>query len=157
MMVELINAVRLKDCLMVVGIGFIGFKYSGVQPEFLVLTTLFFICAVTMLQNGWRDRVHDVGKGKRFALENPKIFLFWLILFWIICLGLILVLFFIHPKTAGLFLLIALVGAIYSETRRVPLLPVTLVFLTSVVQFYSRSLLVPLFQVFRFSLWRLCL
>ena len=98
-MIKLIKAIRLPECFGVVALGFIAFKYAGIKPESLTLITLLFVIASTMLQNDWRDRFHDIEKGKTFASERPALFLCWLILFWIICGGLIMVLFFKYPKT----------------------------------------------------------
>jgi len=138
-MIGLIKALRLPECLLVVALGIISFKYASIPFNILVLITLFFVIASTMLQNDWRDRFHDIAKSKTFAHEEPALFLRLLILFWVICCGLIMILFIQHPSTASLLLVMALVGAFYSEARRVPLLSVIIVSLTS-----ASPLLLPL-------------
>ena len=130
-MIGLIKSIRLPECLLIVALGIIGFRHSGVPIDILSLVTLFFWIAVTMLQNDWRDRFHDIGKGKSFASNNPRLYISWLIIFWIICCTLIVILFFQHPSSAVLLFCMTLVGAFYSEARRVPLLSVALVTITS--------------------------
>ena len=138
-MIGLIKSIRLPECVLIVALGIIGFKHSSVPVDTLSLVTLFFVISVTMLQNDCRDRLHDIGKGKHFVSNNPTLFISWLILFWIICLKLITTLFFHHPSTAILLLCMVLIGAFYSEARKVPFLSVILVTITS-----ASPLLIPL-------------
>ena len=93
-MIDVIKSIRLPECLLVVALGFIGFKYARISFDGLTLIALFFIIAVTMLQNDWRDRLHDIDKGKTFAHKKPILFLCWLIFFWVTCCTLIVVLFY---------------------------------------------------------------
>jgi hypothetical protein len=113
-----------------VALGYIGFKYASILPDWLTLLGIFFIIAATMLQNDWRDRVHDIGKGKTLAHNKPSLFLSWLLFFWIASCVLITIIFLRHPAAAAMLLVMAFIGSIYSETRQIPLLPVTLVSLT---------------------------
>ena len=138
-MIGLLQSIRLPECILIVILGIIGFKHSGISVHALILTTLFFVIAVTMLQNDWRDRSHDIGKGKSFASSNPKLYISWLLLFWVICCALITTLLFQQLATGLLLLGMALIGALYSEARRVPLLSVTLVTVTS-----ASPILIPL-------------
>lgn len=137
--IQLIKAFRLPECFLVVALGFIGFKYAEIQPHILTLVTLFFVISVTMLQNDWRDRIHDLKKGKRLAYEKPSLFLFWLILFWVICLVLIGILFLENAIAAGILALGVLLAAIYSEIRRLPLASVAFVSIS-----VATALLIPL-------------
>lgn len=138
-MFQLVKSMRIPECLLVLLLGFIGFKYASIPQNMLVLVTLFFVVAATMLQNDWRDRVHDLKKGKKFAFKNPRLFIFWVIFSWIICLSLIGTLYLQHPSSARLLLTMAFIGFIYSETRTIPLLSVSLVTLS-----VASSTLIPL-------------
>ena len=134
----LLKIVRIPECLMVVLLGLISFKHTSFPIHSLSLLTLFFVVASTMLQNGWRDRFHDIGKGKSLAYENQSLLLFWLITFWIICVILIGTLYMQNPVTGYLFIVMAFVGAIYSEARKIPFLSVILVTLA-----VTSSLFIP--------------
>ena len=138
-MIGLIKSMRIPDCLLLVAAGLIGFKYAGMSSDILTLITLFFVITVTMLQNDWRDRRHDISKGKTFASSKPSVFIGWLIFFWVLCIILLVVLFLEHSYAGILLTAMAIIGAIYSETRRIPFLPVTLVTLT-----VASSTLLPL-------------
>ena len=129
-MSEIIKSLRVRDCLLVVVVGYIGFKFAHVIPNKLTLLALFFVITSTMLQNDWRDRIHDLGKGKKFAFEKPKKFLYILVFCWLVTIGLIIKLFLNNELVALLLLGMAIIGALYSETRKIPLLPVILVSIT---------------------------
>ncbi len=129
-MLGIIKPMRIPECLLVVVLGYLGFKHANVPPNLIVLASLFFVIVATMLQNDWRDRFHDVGKGKTFALEWPRLFLFSLVLSWVVCAILISTLLARGSMAAIMLLAMAVVGALYSETRQLPLLPVTLVTIT---------------------------
>lgn len=129
-MFPLLKAIRPAECLLLAVLGYVSFAYAGVRPDFLVLMTLFIVMAVAMLQNDWRDRVHDLGKGKRLAYDNPRLFLGWLLLFWTTCSGLIAVVATGNVQAGLLLAALAIIWGLYSETRRIPLVPVTVVSLT---------------------------
>ncbi len=129
-MINIIKGLRLPECILVVILGLIGFKFASIHPNIQTLVALFFVIAVTMLQNDWRDRVHDINKRKTFAHEKPVIFLSWLILFWIVCGIQIIMLSYNFPATSFLLLGMAFVGLIYSEARHIHLLSVFLVTFT---------------------------
>ncbi len=150
-MFKFIKAMRISDCLLMVTIGLIGFKYAGVPYSILLLVALFSVITVTMLQNDWRDRVHDIGKGKMLATQKPFLFLCWLIFFWILCVVLVSMVVFKYHFWGILFVGMALVGAIYSEARRIPLLSVTIVTITVA----STTLLPMVFGVEFKMLWPL--
>ncbi len=126
-MIELIKAMRLPEGIMVVLIAYIGFKYTGIKADLFAILILFFIVSVTMLQNNWRDRSHDLGKGKRFAHEKPKLFLSWLVTFWLICSLLLAILFFKNQTETYILFLFAILGLFYPEARRITFLSITLV------------------------------
>ena len=129
-MTKILKAIRLPECLLVLSIGFLSFKQVGTNANIQALVTLFFIVATTMLQNDWRDRIHDLKKDKAFATKNSALFLFFLTIFWLTAIYLTFNT-ILHDKVTGSILLFMLiVGALYSEARYVPFLSVTLVTIT---------------------------
>ncbi len=130
---------RLPECLLVTILGYLSFRFTEIPVNTLTLVVLFFTVLATMLQNDWRDRVHDIHKSKLFASSKPNLFLVYVITSWIICFSLNLYLFVDKPIASGMLFIMAIVGLLYSEARRVPFLSVTLVTLT-----VASSTLLPL-------------
>lgn len=129
-MFDLIKSMRIPDCLRVVAVSCISFQYTGISYSFSILLTLFLVITVTMLQNDWRDRIHDRGKNKKIASEKPRQYVSWLIAWWIVCILSIAYAFIENFASGTLLAVMAAIGALYSETRTIPLLPVTIVTLT---------------------------
>ena len=104
--------------------------------RFLQYVPIFFavwlVTDVTMRQNDWRDRVNDLKKGRSYVHQYEKDFLIILILLWIVTVLLIGFITHFVPFDGILLALMALVGALYSETRRIPMAPLILVSLTAV-------------------------
>ena len=138
-MTNIFKSARLPECFLVVALGFLGFKFSEIPTNIEALVVLFFIILSTMLQNDWRDRVHDINKGKTFAHNKPKQFIVYVVLMWMVSFGSILQLSFSNPLVSGILLVMAIVGLFYSEARHVPFLSVTLVTIT-----VASSTLLPL-------------
>lgn len=126
----LVEAIRLPECAFVVFLGYISFRHVSIPVDMQILVALAFITGATMLQNGWRDRRHDLVKGKDLALKRPIPYLILLVIFWILSVGAITMV-SVEESVAALMLAgIAFVGVLYSEVRRIPLLSITLVTLT---------------------------
>ncbi|TSC76432.1 MAG: hypothetical protein G01um101431_565 [Parcubacteria group bacterium Gr01-1014_31] len=122
---------RLPVCTLAGLQAVASFWVAGMDPSWLVAVAVFFIACATMLQNDWRDRYHDRRKGKVVALEHPGTFLALLLACWSIC-GLFLLLVVIEDNRTGIVLsLMAFAGMVYSETRLMPMVPVTLVAVTA--------------------------
>lgn len=139
MLFDLLKSIRISHCFLVVLLGFIGYKYSGIDPNSLILLTLFSIIAVTMVQNDWEDRVHDLKKGKRFAYENSQVYFMWLILAWIFCMLMMIIVFRINFITFLFFTIFVVLAFFYSRARKVPFLSLILVTIS-----VPSSLLIPL-------------
>ncbi len=129
-MIGILKAIRIPECLLVLSICFLSYEQVGVDANFQVLITLFFVVSTTMLQNDWRDRIHDLQKGKIFASKNPRVFLFFLTMFWLITLYLTFNIIIHNKMTGGLLSFMLIIGALYSEARRIPFLSVILVTIT---------------------------
>lgn len=128
----MLTALRPIACFLSVALTAASFHLAHMQLHWLALVAVFLITATTMLQNDWRDRKHDAArKEKRLALDHEELFLCALILFWSWTLCLIAVIFMSHQKLGTLLAMMALAGAVYSETRRFPMAPITIVALTS--------------------------
>lgn len=130
-MVAWLKSLRLPICLLAGLLTVAGFRLGDVQMSWLLVMAVVLISCSTMLQNDWRDRYHDIYKGKVLALQHPRAFLALLLAFWVVVCGLIVVVAVGNSNVGGALAILALAGLIYSETRRIPMVPVTLVALTS--------------------------
>lgn len=138
-MINLLTSACIPECLLVTIVGYLSFRITEIPVNILTLVVLFFTVLATMLQNDWRDRSHDIHKGKLFASSKPNTFLIYVIISWIICFLLNLYLFTDNPIASGMLFSMAIVGLLYSEARHVPFLSVTLVTIT-----VASSTLLPL-------------
>lgn len=131
-MTSYIKVLRLPLVMLAGLLCLVGFKIS--QGKFSVfLPTIFtiFLAGTCMVQNDWRDRKHDILKGKHFASNNEFAFLVFLLVLWSVTITLAVML--LREQTEFGWLAIAGIfsGLVYSETRKIPLLPALLVALTS--------------------------
>lgn len=115
----------------------VGFHIGRIEISWLVVCTVMLITCASMLQNDWRDRYHDIRKGKLLVTAHLKTFLIVLVTFWISTLFLILWVCQWNIMAGLILVAMALSGLIYSEVRKIPLLPLLLV----VATFSSSSLL----------------
>lgn len=131
-MKEWIKAPRLPICLMAGLLTAVSFRFAGrINEAFLPALTVFTIACAANLQNDWRDRFHDVKKGKTLALRQPLRFELFLCAVWVLAASLCLVLAQSGYRQAMICVLMIIAGGMYSETRIIPLLPTLLVALTS--------------------------
>jgi 4-hydroxybenzoate polyprenyltransferase len=102
-------------------------QYSALLPTIFTI----FLAGTCMVQNDWRDRKQDTLKGKCFASRNELPFLFFLLILWSATIALAVML--RQEQTEFGWLAVAGVssGLIYSETRKIPMIPALLVALTS--------------------------
>ena len=122
---------RLSVCVLASFLAITGFALAGTSISWVAVVAVFFIASATMLQNDWRDRFHDVRKGKVLACKHQGAFFTLLSAFWAVCVGLI-ALAAVHDTSIGVALaILAVAGVVYSETRMVPLVPIALVSLAS--------------------------
>ena len=126
-----IKSLRLPVCFLAVLLTIVSFRLGGAQISWLVIFAVFFISCSTMLQNDWRDKYHDGRKGKILALSHSRAFLALLLVFWTVACGLIVVVAVKNSNVGMALVAMALVGLFYSETRRIPMVPVTLVAIAS--------------------------
>lgn len=124
-------SLRVPICLLAGLQAIASFRLTGTPPSWLAVVTVFFIASATMLQNDWRDRRHDFWKGKTLATNNPQTFLTVLAAFWGISAGLISIAAAGSGSLGIALAAMAIIGLTYSETRRIPMVPVLLVSLTS--------------------------
>lgn len=122
-----IKSLRLPVCLLVASLAVASFRVSGANVPWLTVVVMFFECCMVMLQNDWRDRHHDSRKGKMLALKHPKAFLAFLLAFWAVSFGFILVVWAENRHMGFALALLILPAAIYSEVRQIPMVPVIMV------------------------------
>ncbi|MFH1866803.1 MAG: hypothetical protein ABIJ81_01835 [Patescibacteria group bacterium] len=127
-----IKALRLPITLLAGLLSVVAFKLVGrINESFLPTLIVISVASATMMQNDLRDRFHDIKKGKVFTTKNYNNFWLITVLLWLFSLLLILYGWMYHGSSGLLPLLAVIVGLIYSETRRLPLVPIILVSLTS--------------------------
>lgn len=131
-MTDYIRVLRLPLVILAGFLCLISFKLSQMQHS-AILPTIFtiFLAGTCMVQNDWRDRRHDILKGKFFASRNEIPFLTFLLTMWLVTIALAVMLLreqveFGWLAAAGIFS-----GLIYSETRKIPLTSALLVSLSS--------------------------
>lgn|SRR3989344_4595939 len=126
-----IKSLRLFVCVLASFLAITGFKLAGADTSWVAVAAVFFIASATMLQNDWRDRFHDVRKGKKLVLQHQGAFLALLLAFWAVCGGLIVIVAVHNYRVGAVLAIVALAGIAYSETRKIPLVPIMLVSLAS--------------------------
>jgi 4-hydroxybenzoate polyprenyltransferase len=145
---------RARMAWLGVGLAACAFRVASLPLPLSALVPVFCIFTATRLQNDWRDRNHDLKKGKRFASGHPGLFLGLVFSSWALCGLLIVIAALQNRMLALLLLLMVLEGLIYSETRRVPWLPISIsVLLSASPAFFPATLtsdvnrMLPLFAV----------
>lgn len=127
-----VKALRLPIVVMAGLLAVTAFRVSVWQPDaYLVALFIVIVASSTMAHNDWRDKDHDAKKGKDFALKHRRSFGLFVLVFWVCSLALAATLWAVNPWWGILSGGIILSGLLYSETRRIPLLPQSLVALTS--------------------------
>ena len=126
-----VKSLRLSVCVLASFLAITGFILAGTGISWVAVMAVFFSTSATMLQNDWRDRFHDIRKGKVLAYQHAGKFLALLSAFWLVSVGLI-ALTAVHDTRVGVALtILAVAGIMYSETRTIPFVPIVLVSLTS--------------------------
>ena len=126
-----VKSLRLSVCILASFLAITGFTLAGTDISWVTVAAVFFGTSATMLQNDWRDRFHDVRKGKMLAYQHPGKFLALLSAFGLVSGGLI-ALAAVHDTSVGIALaILAVAGILYSETRMIPFVPIVLVSLAS--------------------------
>jgi len=126
-MIAWIKAFRFPISFMGAGLVILGFRITKLPIPWLVPLTSLIILSATMLHNDWRDRFHDIKKGKTLAFKHPQGFLILTLIIWIIAILLTITL-WLSDYRLGIIPTIAItIGLVYSETRLIPLMPTMLV------------------------------
>lgn len=130
---EWIKSLRLSVCIFAGILSVVSFKICNIDTGkfWLCGVAVVVIACATMVHNDWRDRFHDVKKGKCLAVKNPKKYLAFDVAMWIIAVGLSIVVTTQNFRLSLLLWLATLSGLLYSETRRIPMVPIFLVSVTS--------------------------
>ncbi len=122
-----------------VGLAASAFRLAKLPLSFVTLAAVFCLFCTVRLQNDWRDRFHDIKKGKIFATARPKLFLLLLLLFWAVCAALIGLIALQNATLALLLTVIALAALLYSETRKLPWVPICLSAIMSAIPAFLPS------------------
>lgn len=94
----------------------VGYRLEHLPTNWGLVIIIFILTGLTMLQNDYFDREHDLKKGKRFAYENPKFLLKFLVAGWTLTL---LSAALYYPSQFIFLSLIAGIGFFYSFFRKI--------------------------------------
>lgn len=131
-MTNYIKTLRLPIVVLAGLLCLVSFKLSQAQySAFLPTVFTIFLTGTCMTQNDWRDRKHDVLKRKCFAIKNEFHFLIFLLILWSITIALTVMILKEHIEFGWIAMAGIFSSLIYSETRKIPLIPTLLVALTS--------------------------
>lgn len=109
-----------------------AFRVAHQPIPWIAVIAIMVLASTAMLTNDWRDRYHDVLKGKVLPVEYPRRFIILLSCAWSISAMLIGFSFLLHGIKIGIVLtIIAVACQMYSETRNIVLLPCTFVALVA--------------------------
>jgi 4-hydroxybenzoate polyprenyltransferase len=90
---------------------------------------MFFIAGLTMLQNDYFDRKHDIKKGRDFVSKNENLVLLVVLIGWLGCM--ISSILFFESRALLLSIVIA-IGIFYSFFKKIQLLPlITVAFVSA--------------------------
>lgn len=124
-MLGYVKALRLPVCVLGGLLVVVGYRLAGLELAGATLPLIYTILVAsgTMVWNDWRDRHHDVLKGRTFALEAGKRYLVFAVVIWAICLVLATAILIRDPHQGILAFATLVAGLVYSETRMLPFVP----------------------------------
>jgi 4-hydroxybenzoate polyprenyltransferase len=134
---------RTSMACLAVGLTASACRLAELPVSLPMLASVFFLSCAARLQNDWRDRHQDIKRGKVFASSHQRLFLLCLLSCWAVCCLLIAVTAYHNGISALLLTTAALAGLLYSETRKVPWLPISLAAITSAGPTFLPSTLEP--------------
>ncbi len=136
-------ALRMTMACLAVGLAVSAFRLARLQLSVLALASVFCIFCAARLQNDWRDRYQDVKRGKSFAFAHAKLFLLCLLSCWAVCCLLVGAVALQNGPLALLLAAMGLAGLLYSETRKLPWVPILISAITSASPAFLPSTLEP--------------
>src|SRR3989344_9510952 len=126
-----IESLRLKATIPTFFLTHIGFVFANQKTNYLLAFIIFLIACNIMLTNDYKDRGHDLLKGKNFAYRNASK------LYWVYFISWVIIGFLSYlmqtPYERWLLFLAITIGISYSYSRKILLLPTILVALTSTI------------------------
>jgi 4-hydroxybenzoate polyprenyltransferase len=81
---QILDSLRLSMTIPAALLVHTGFAVSHQETNWLLVLLIFCIASMTMVQNDYFDREHDLKKGKDFAFKNQKILKYILLIIWIL-------------------------------------------------------------------------
>jgi hypothetical protein len=134
MLIIWLKTLRWQMCVLALFLAYTSFAIANVAYSWNLVLYLFatwLVTDVTMRQNDWRDRYHDIKKGREYVLEYEPSFLRILRFEWSALL--LLNLFSTMGNfSVGLVIVgMTAVAGIYSEIRKIPFVPIALVSITA--------------------------
>ena len=126
-----LEPLRLSVCILAGCLAVTGFILARKHIAWDVVAAVVVIAISAMLQNDWRDRFHDVRKGRPLAFNHQRVFFAMLAVSWVASVGLIALAGAHAWHLAIALAAMAIASAVYTETRKLPVVPTALVALTS--------------------------
>ncbi len=132
-MLGYVKALRLPVCILGGLLVVVGYRLAGLGLSGAILPLVYtvVVASATMVWNDWRDRFHDVRKGRTFALQAGNKFLVFALSLWAVCLAFATLLLVGNLYQGILAFATLAAGLIYSETRMLLFVPNTMVALVS--------------------------
>lgn len=135
---QLIKGFRLSVSIPAASLVHIGYKLSGQNTDWFLVTILLIITGLVMLQNDYFDRDNDRKKGKNFAYENRNFLQIFLLISWSLVIIAIFCL-FTNQRVWLVFTIGIGIGIVYSFLRKKVLLPTITVALLSASPLFLAS------------------
>lgn len=131
-MLAWLKLLRPTTALLAAIFTIVAFRVTHQPIPWIAVITVMALASTAMLTNDWRDRYHDALKGKTLPVEYTRRFVILLSCAWSISIILIGFSFLLNGTKIGLVLMmIAIACLLYSETRKIVLLPCTFVALVA--------------------------
>ncbi len=131
-MTKWLRSLRLTVCISAGVLVLVSFKISqlSLDQAWLCAVTVMAIACATMVHNDWRDRRQDAKRGKRLAHDHPGMFFIFLLYLWKTAVGLSVWMTIENNSMGLLAWLMIISGLIYSEIRKIPMMPILFVCVT---------------------------
>lgn len=128
-----VGALRLPICIMGSSLVLVSARLDQLPLQVVWLKAVFVLATMsaTMAWNDWRDRQHDVRKGKVFANQHERDFKIFVSVLWALVILLATIVLVSDPRCWPAALGLVTIGGVYSELRLVPLVPNVIVALAS--------------------------
>lgn len=153
-----ITSLRLSTGIFASLLSYSAFMLAHQDTPWSIIISIGCICSTRMAWNDYRDRENDRKKGKVFASNNAQPFLVFCLMLWTISCSISMYATYLYSFTSTQLLWLGiLIGMVYSETRKLFLVPAVLVALATAIPSmlaydarYQNGVLLLSFAIFLF-------